>query len=284
MIDTAQQARVIRYYEASHKSFTRVWSGRVDRAIHFGFYDRNARSHSRSLLRLNEILADIGGVDRGDHVIDAGCGFGGSAVWLAKHRDCSVVGINITEPHLDIARSHAEAMGMADRVSFVHADFAAIPLPPNCADIYWAVESTVHASDRAAVIGEAFRVLKPGGRFVIVEYCPAIDIDKIRGYEEILSGWAMPTLWTTERYLDALNAIGFREVRHIDATQNIAPSLRRMRRMCRAAVPITRTLLAWNMYDPARVAHNVASLFLADAMLGGELSYVIFSGTKPTTD
>jgi len=43
-------------------------------------------------------------------------------------------------------------------------------------------------------------------------------------------------------------------------------------------------LLACNMYDPARVAHNVASLFLADAMLGGELSYVIFSGTKPTTD
>lgn len=53
-------------------------------AIHMGYYDDSIESHEESLLRLNEIVFDIAKIGENDLVLDAGCGVGGSSIWLAK--------------------------------------------------------------------------------------------------------------------------------------------------------------------------------------------------------
>ena len=277
---------VIAFYKASHKSYVRVWSGTYDRAIHFGYYDDETTMHPEALIRMNELLADLAGIGREDVVIDAGCGFGGSTVWLAENRAGKAIGINIVPHQIAIANEVAQDRGVADRVTFLQADFANIPIEDGSADVFWALESMVHAPDRLRVLAEAFRLLKPGGRIVIVEYFlrsdPPLDVATIPHYEDILSGWAMPSLLTIPDYCQLMHSAGFGSMHAQVLTDNVAPSLQRMKKFAAASLVITRPLAALGLYERARVAHAQASVALADAHFAGHFQYAVITAQKPT--
>ena len=59
----------------------------------------------------------------GQQVLDIGCGWGGMAIFLARHADVKVLGITLSEEQLALARQRAEAAGVADRVSFRLVDY-----------------------------------------------------------------------------------------------------------------------------------------------------------------
>jgi cyclopropane-fatty-acyl-phospholipid synthase len=59
----------------------------------------------------------------GQHVLDIGCGWGGMAIYLARHADVTVHGITLSEEQLALARERAEAAGVASRVTFELVDY-----------------------------------------------------------------------------------------------------------------------------------------------------------------
>jgi cyclopropane-fatty-acyl-phospholipid synthase len=61
-------------------------------------------------------------LEPGMRVIDIGAGWGGLALWLARHCGVDVVGLNVSTEQLAFARQRAESQGLADRVRFVEAD------------------------------------------------------------------------------------------------------------------------------------------------------------------
>ena len=71
-------------------------------------------------------LAHIAGklaLGEGQRVLDIGCGWGGMAIYLARHEKVQVHGITLSEEQLALARERAEAAGVADRVSFSLTDY-----------------------------------------------------------------------------------------------------------------------------------------------------------------
>lgn len=72
--------------------------------------------------KLAHIAAKLALVD-GQRVLDIGCGWGGMAIYLARHFDVQVLGITLSEEQLALARERAEAAGVADRVSFDLVDY-----------------------------------------------------------------------------------------------------------------------------------------------------------------
>ena len=62
-------------------------------SLHFGYYDETATHHKAAVANMNRVMADLADIGREDKVLDAGCGVGGSGIWLAENRQCSVVGI-----------------------------------------------------------------------------------------------------------------------------------------------------------------------------------------------
>lgn len=62
----------------------------------------------------------------GQEVLDIGCGWGGMALYLAKHFEVSVTGITLSAEQLAVARARAEAAGLADRVRFQLADYRSV--------------------------------------------------------------------------------------------------------------------------------------------------------------
>lgn len=62
----------------------------------------------------------------GEHVIEAGCGWGALAIHMARHYGVTVQAFNISAPQLELARARAAREGVASRVSFVNADYQTI--------------------------------------------------------------------------------------------------------------------------------------------------------------
>ena len=98
--------------------------------MHYGHWGATTRGLRAALRRQNEILAQRVRVEPGDRVLDAGCGVGGSAIYLAAVKRCQAIGITLSEPTRD--ESVANLVARADRAMYQvkhhgKGDFALAP-------------------------------------------------------------------------------------------------------------------------------------------------------------
>lgn len=108
-------------------------------------------------------------------VLDIGCGTGDLSINIAKltAKETGIIGLDYSQPMLDIARQKAEKEGLSNRISFILGDASHIPFPDNhfdCAGISFAFRNLTYNNPLCRPhLADVFRVLKPGGRYVIVE-------------------------------------------------------------------------------------------------------------------
>jgi cyclopropane fatty-acyl-phospholipid synthase-like methyltransferase len=112
-------------------------------------------------------LLDIG---EGSEVLDVACGSGGPAIFMAQTTGCRVTGIDINESGISTARQMAASRGVGERARFEHVD-AGQPLPfaEGSFDAIVCIDAMNHLWDRAEVMSEWHRVLRPGGRFLFTD-------------------------------------------------------------------------------------------------------------------
>src|SRR5215470_3061151 len=90
------------YAETTEQSYF-AWGGHTF-AMHIGLSPAVRQDDFRAtLLATNAFLADKAGITTGTRVLDAGCGMGGSSVWLATERGAEVVGITISPNQVGLA-------------------------------------------------------------------------------------------------------------------------------------------------------------------------------------
>jgi len=190
---------------------------------------------------MNEVLAQAIGIRPQDRVLDAGCGVGGSAVWLARHFDVTVVGITPVQSQVERARRHARRQGVEARVSFAQQDYAATDFPSASFDAVWAIESVCHAPDKLRVLREARRLLRDGGCLGVVEYLRTArphPPDGERLLHSWLDGWAIPDIATRQEFLDWGKNAGFGRLEVRDISDQVRPSLRRLHRLAAISWPV----------------------------------------------
>ncbi len=163
------------YYEDTWFDYRFLWLDKHTRALHFGYEQPGERKHDASLLALNHVMAEHVRLRRGEHVLDAGCGVGGTSMWLAEEYDAEVIGVNLVEDHIERARRYGRERHLGAQVRFEVADYTATGLDESSFDVAWAQESACHAPDKKAFTSEMARVLRPGGRIVMAEYVVAAD-------------------------------------------------------------------------------------------------------------
>jgi demethylmenaquinone methyltransferase/2-methoxy-6-polyprenyl-1,4-benzoquinol methylase len=109
------------------------------------------------------------------HVLDLACGTGDLSITIARlaGKGVTVTGLDYSLPMLERARRKADAAGVADHVDFIEGDATRLPFPDgsfDCVGISFAFRNLTYKNPLCEPhLAEVLRVLRPGGRYVIVE-------------------------------------------------------------------------------------------------------------------
>jgi cyclopropane fatty-acyl-phospholipid synthase-like methyltransferase len=244
---TAHQQLVVEYFDQTHNDYRFLWG--IDRhlGLHCGFFDRQHRRHDDAVVHMNRVLSGMAGISVGVRILDAGCGIGGSAFWLAENLGATVVGVNINTKQVELARQLARNRRLKDRVEFHVADYCETGLAGGSFDVVWALESMCYAEDKRAFIAEAFRLLKPGGRLIVADGFlsqEALADDDRRIVERWQRGWAIPGVATIGQFERWICEAGFSQHSFENITQHVVPSSRRIYLASLAFYPLGH-LLHW---------------------------------------
>ena len=150
----------------------------------------------------------------GEVVLDLGSG-GGIDVLLSARRvgpAGKAYGLDMTEEMLALARENQQKSGLAN-VEFLKGEIESIPLPDNSVDVVISNCVINLSADKDRVIAEAFRVLKPGGRFAVSDVVVRGDKlpEAIRRSMELWVGCVAGAL-EENSYRDKLTSAGFQDV------------------------------------------------------------------------
>ena len=195
--------RAIRsHYDLATPFYRLLWGPH----IHHGLWDdANHRLAPRDAQnRLTETLADLGRLRAGDHVLDVGCGLGGSAIHLAKSRGCHVTGVTLSGLQRRWARTAAWCQGVATTTEFRRADVETEAFAPESFDVVWSIECTEHLADKLRFFERAAAWLRPGGRVAICAWLAAEDaadsVEKRRQVEQVCTAFLCPSLGSFSDY------------------------------------------------------------------------------------
>ncbi|SRR5258706_7591731 len=251
------------YYAETGFDYRALWLNDRNRALHFGYQTDASTTHSESLANSNRILADLAGIRRGDRVLDAGCGLGGTSLWLASERSARTVGIALGADQVRSADAEARRRSLSASARFLVADFTALPFPKNSFDVVWAQESLCHGNDKGKFFHEAARVLAPNGRVVVADFMlkrPKVSRTDRALLVEWYDGWRMPGLWTAAQHAGAASAAGLMDVSIRDVTANTRASHRRLYERARRTLPIAKLLSATGLRNFVQDGNVIAAL------------------------
>ncbi|MDG2021686.1 MAG: bifunctional demethylmenaquinone methyltransferase/2-methoxy-6-polyprenyl-1,4-benzoquinol methylase UbiE [Phycisphaerales bacterium] len=157
--------------ENPHQSAEKAGKVRSMFASIAGSYDLNNRLHSFGLDQSwRKRTVALAGVRKGDAVLDMACGTGDLTEAFVQTEAAEVVGGDFTPEMLDQARRKAARLPEAARPVYEHADAMDLDYEDQRFDVVTIAFGIRNVTDPAAAIKEFARVLRPGGRLVILEF------------------------------------------------------------------------------------------------------------------
>ncbi|NJN33408.1 MAG: methyltransferase domain-containing protein [Saprospiraceae bacterium] len=270
---------VEKYYDKTRFDYRWVWNSRNTFAVHFGYYDAHATHHVAAVANLNRVLADWAEVKPNDSILDAGCGVGGSCLWLAQERGARVTGISIVESQLKDARANIEKHNLTHKIQFQKADYSKTPFPDASFEVIWAIESQCHADNKAAFYREAFRLLKNGGRLVMADYTRSarpLSIEAEKRLSDWLINWAIPDLDTVEEHKKIAETTGFQNFTTQLVDKNVERSLRNAYEHSVKWLPMAKFLNRLGIVSKTQVGNAFGTINQFEAWQSRDWSYTLF--------
>ena len=252
--------------------------------LHHGYWE-NGESIKRAQLKLMERLAEKASIPRGSHVLDIGCGLGGSAFWLANQYNSRVTGLTISPVQARLATRKARAKGLADQVRFLVEDANFWQPRPESVDVVWIMESSEHFRDKKDFFARCASALKQGGILAVCAWLRGEQPTREDDQELVDTiGQAMlsASLDTLSQYVNWMREANLQIETAKDITANIAPTWKYCSRMSE------RLPLRWLVrFADAPTQRFVKSFpLMTEAYANGAMAFGLFVAKKlpPTTE
>jgi len=214
-----EKHKIIEHYDLVSPYYRLLWGEH----IHHGYWVRGDESKETAQIQLIEHLAQLANIKAGSRVLDIGCGFGGSSVYLAKKYGASVTGITISPVQVQMAKEAAAKTKVDASFLLMDAEEMQFAQP---FDVLWSVESISHYQNPRQFFASAVKFLKPGGCFALTDWFQKEDLsaaEKKKFIEPIEKGM-MVELRGMNDYSGFLVSSGLQVVHRQDLTRNCAKS------------------------------------------------------------
>jgi cyclopropane fatty-acyl-phospholipid synthase-like methyltransferase len=215
------------YYDQTEVHYRFWWKMEKSLGLHYGVWDETTKTTADAILNLNRVLMELGEVQEGDRVLDAGCGVGGSSLYLAKHRNCKTTGVTLSQKQVETATEFAAQKGLSSLCIFLKCSYTETPFEKESFDISWAIESLGSAQNKGEFFQEMHRILKPGGKILIADTLkpePA-DISNNKYMKMMLNGWAISDILSISEIKELAAEYGFKTKVEYDASRQIQKSV-----------------------------------------------------------
>ena len=209
--------KIVEHYDFVSPYYQSLWGNH----IHHGYWIRGDESKEVAQLQLTKHLAELANVQTGSAVLDIGCGFGASSLYLARKYKARATGITISPVQVEMARKAAVAAQLDARFLLMDAEALNFPLQ---FDLLWSVESISHYHDHRSFFANAARFLKPGGTFALTDWFKRAGLSpaQTRKFIEPIDRGMYVDLETMDDYESHLVASGLQIVHRQDLTRQCA--------------------------------------------------------------
>ena len=163
MLRPNEKQKIIEHYDAVSPYYHSLWGEH----LHHGYWIRGNESKETAQVQLIEHLARLAGIKSGSRVLDIGCGFGGSSLFLAKEYGVAATGVTISPVQVQMANRAAAEQKLNAKFLLMDAEELQFSEP---FDFLWSVESISHYHDPAQFFVNAAKLLKPGGTFALTDW------------------------------------------------------------------------------------------------------------------
>ena len=271
-------AAVAEHYDELDLFYREIWG----RHVHHGLWTTGRETPEEATEALVEFVARELGLAPGHRACDIGCGYGATAASLARRHHIHVTGLTLSVVQAREAARLAEA---DPRLTFAWADWLENALAGGAFDAAYAIESSEHMADKAGFFGQAFRVLRPGGRLVV---CAWLSRERPSPWEvrhllePICREGRLAGMGTQIEYQALAEGAGFRVL----GVQDLSARVRRTWTICAGRVARKlATRAAYRGFLLSSVARNrVFALTIARLILAyrtGAMRYGVITLAKP---
>lgn len=191
--------------------------------IHHGYWE-NGETPRAAQEKLIERLAGLAGIKPGARVLDVGCGIGGSALWLARNLNCSVLGLNISPVQVAMAVEKARDEGLDGRAEFRVFDANDLGSLGESFDAVWVIECSEHLMHKERFISDCSAVLQRGGRLALCAWLRGESLNWPGGEQlvaEVCREMLCPHLGSMQDYLRWIRAAGLDPLEALDITRQV---------------------------------------------------------------
>ena len=227
MSETLYQ-KIQQFYDASSGLWEQIWGEHM----HHGYYGvdgQEQKNRRQAQIDLIEEVLNWSGVQTAENILDVGCGIGGSSLYLAGRFNAQATGITLSPVQAARAKERAQDAGLTGRTQFQAADAQAMPFPDDSFDLVWSLESGEHMPDKTKFLQECYRVLKPGGKLILVTWChrptqnAPLTADEQKHLQDIYRVYCLPYVISLPEYEAIARQLPLNHLRTADWSTAVAP-------------------------------------------------------------
>lgn len=219
--------RIRQFYNSS----TPLWLDTWGEHMHHGFYgiDGNIKKENKQaqIDLINEVI-NWANIKSAHHILDAGCGVGGSSRYLSKKFDASVLGLTLSNVQAAAAEKYNKAQGVENKVSIMVKDMLTLDKKYGQFDLIWSLESAEHIPDKKALLHLFNSLLETKGKCVIVTWCISSSYGNLTDKQQDLIQkieklYHLPPMISLHEYTILMKEAGFINVHSADWSAAVAP-------------------------------------------------------------
>ena len=271
------------YEPAAHYDrVTAAWGLLLGPELHYGVFEDLDEPLEVATGRLTTLMVEAARLEPGQRVLDVGCGTGAPACRLASEHGVEVVGITTSAVGVDAANARAAEAGVGG-ATFELRDGTDNGLPDASFDRVWVLESSHLMPDRAALIDECARVLRPGGRVVLCDIIrrreiPFLELrDRQREFAVLRTAFGAARMDTLDQYADLARHAGLVPEEPLDLTAKTLPTFDRWQANAKTHRREVVEILGEENVDAFVESCDILRGLWRDGTLG----YGLFSATRP---
>lgn len=215
------------FYDSSTKLWLDVWGEHM----HHGYYGVDGKDKKGNQQAQNDLIQQLlewGGITAADRILDAGCGIGGSARFLARRYGAQVHGLTLSKVQAEEARAYNDKAQLGNQITIAVQDMLTITPKDGLYDMVWSMESAEHIPAKKQLMETFYEVLKPGGKLLMATWCvretpPKFSNEALKVLEKIGSLYHIPPMISMEEYKKIMADTGFVGVKSADWTVSVSP-------------------------------------------------------------